>query len=156
MSNLRPAQLDDLGLVPAIQFILDQECNTRGMDLAFHTSGKVHRLDPLLETVLFRVAQEALHNIILHAETRHGEFTLSFENEAVELQILDRGQGFDANASFIAPRGWGLAGMRERVESVGGEFILLSAAGQGTTIKAVIPLVGMEGGVNGNHNLNAG
>ena len=96
----------------------------------------------MVETVLFRVAQEALNNVTRHAGTHQAGVRITYAEDKVCLTVADRGQGFDASESFTAPRGWGLAGMRERVESVGGEFRLVSLPGLGTTVEVVIPLNG--------------
>ncbi len=149
MGDLRPAQLDDLGLVPAIKFLLEQETSASGVRTSIKLVGEPRRIDPLVETVLFRVAQEAINNIVRHAGTSEAQLRLTFEAKQVYLTIADAGIGFDAGTSFTAPRGWGLAGMRERVESVGGTFNLESSPGLGTLVSAVIPLNGRSGDQNG-------
>lgn len=138
--DLRPAQLDDLGLVAALRYLVGQYHETMNLDVSFQVDGDARRLDPILETVLFRVAQEALNNVARHAGVKNAWIQLSFGEENVRLAVADQGQGFDANVPFRGPRGWGIAGMRERVESVGGEFRLISSRGEGTHIEAVIPL----------------
>jgi two-component system sensor histidine kinase UhpB len=142
MSDLRPSQLDELGLIPAIKFFVEQECSLNGMKIVLEPSGQTRRLDPRVENVLFRVVQEAVHNIERHAGTPAGQILLNYKKSVVELQIIDKGSGFDVNHSFTAPHGWGVAGMRERVESAGGQFFLNSTKGRGTTVRAVIPLNG--------------
>lgn len=139
--DLRPAQLDDLGLVPAIQSLLDSEFNPKGLQVAFELSGPRRRLDSLIETVLFRVTQEALSNIMRHAETNQASVRLEYASGTVTLGVLDTGKGFDPNEPLHPPRGWGLEGMRERVESVDGQMVLCSAPGRGTTVEVIIPLV---------------
>jgi len=139
--DLRPAQLDDLGLVPAIQSLLNSECCPKGMTVTFEVNGAQTRLDSLIETVLFRVTQEALTNVTRHAGTNKAVVHLCYAPEKVTLGVLDSGKGFDPNEPLRPPRGWGLEGMRERVEAVGGRLILHSAPGHGTTVQVVIPLV---------------
>ena len=138
--DLRPAQLDDLGLVPAIESLLNSDCFSKEMQVTFKVSGAKKRLDSLIETVLFRVAQEALTNVARHAETNEATVRLDYAPDAVTLGVLDAGRGFDPNEPLRPPRGWGLEGMRERVESVGGQLVLYSAPGRGTTVEVVIPL----------------
>jgi signal transduction histidine kinase len=138
--DLRPAQLDDLGLVPALRYLIGQYHLSMNLDAAFSVQGDVRRLDPVLETILFRVVQEALTNVARHAQTCEAEVGLTFGKDNVCLTVADKGQGFDALPRFSTPRGFGLAGMRERVESVGGEFCLISAPGQGTIINVQLPL----------------
>jgi signal transduction histidine kinase len=137
--DLRPAQLDDLGLVSALEF-LKEESQSSGLEVTLEISGKARRLDPVIETVLFRLAQEALHNVIRHARVSEGRIHLEFQPQEVCLVISDSGVGFNPDQSFSPPRGWGLAGMRERVESVGGQLSIDSKPGNGTTITVVLPV----------------
>jgi len=137
--DLRPAHLDDLGLVPALKYFIEQDCCPQGLDASLEIKGPTRRLDPFIETALFRVAQEALTNVTRHAETEEAYVQFSFEPDQVTLRVIDNGKGFDPDELFIPPRGWGLAGMKERVEAVGGQFRLHSAPGQGTQVEAVIP-----------------
>ena len=138
--TLRPAQLDDLGLVPAVKSLLDSEYSPKGLKVKFEISGTPKKLDSLIDTVLFRVAQEALTNVTRHAETNEASVRLDYASDAVTLGVLDAGKGFDPNEPLRPPRGWGLEGMRERVESVGGQLLLYSAPGRGTTVEVVIPV----------------
>jgi signal transduction histidine kinase len=138
--DLRPAQLDDLGLVPAIKFLLDSDYCPNGMKVAFQVTGTQKRLDSLIETVLYRVTQEALTNVNRHADTNQAIVRLDFAPAVVTLGVLDSGKGFDPNEPLRPPRGWGLEGMRERVEAVGGQLLLYSAPGRGTTVEVTIPL----------------
>jgi signal transduction histidine kinase len=153
--DLRPAHLDDLGLVPALNFLFSQDCCPKGLDISFEVNGNPIRLDPLIETVLFRVAQESLYNVARHSKAKQAKVGLRYECDRVVLQISDQGLGFDPTENFHPPRGWGLAGMRERVESINGEFNLRSAQGRGTTVEATIPLIQKEGKEleNGSHHL---
>jgi two-component system NarL family sensor kinase len=102
--------------------------------------GQARRLDLPVETILFRVAQEAITNIVRHAQTSRAQVELEFSEGEVRLTVADQGQGFDVDSVFRAPRGWGLEGMRERVEAAGGRFTLASLRGCGTTVAAVIPV----------------
>jgi signal transduction histidine kinase len=138
--DLRPAHLDDLGLVPAIKSLVASEYCPKGLEVTFKVAGAQKRLDALVETVLYRVAQEALTNISRHANTDQATLHIDYTPEAVTLGIQDSGKGFDPNEPLRPPRGWGLEGMRERVEAVGGRLILHSAPGRGTTVEVVIPL----------------
>ena len=138
--DLRPAQLDDLGLVSALKYLADEARDQLNLEVSVDVSGSRQRLDPLIETVVFRVAQEALRNVSRHANMDSARIHMVFEPAFVILEIQDSGIGFDVNESLSPPRGWGLAGMRERAESLDGELLLQSAPGQGTTIRLVIPL----------------
>ncbi|MBN1450992.1 MAG: sensor histidine kinase [Anaerolineales bacterium] len=138
--ELRPAQLDDLGLVPAIKSLLENEFYPKGMKVVFQVTGAQKRLDSLIETVLYRVTQEALTNVNRHAETNQAIVRLDYAPTKVTLGVLDSGRGFDPDEPLRPPRGWGLEGMRERVEAVGGQLILYSAPEHGTTVEVVIPM----------------
>ena len=136
--DLRPAQLDDLGLVPALQYLSDEH-NRTGLKVSFAVEGPLQRLDPLVETVCFRVAQEALTNVARHAQIDQARLSLCFQTYQVVLRVQDDGVGFH-NQNSAGQRGWGLAGMRERVESVGGELHLHSIPGKGTLVEVSIPV----------------
>jgi two-component system sensor histidine kinase UhpB len=136
--DLRPAQLDDLGLVPALKYLSDEHVRS-GLKVSFAVEGPIQRLDPLVETVCFRVAQEALTNVARHAQTDHARLSLYFQTNQVVLQVQDDGVGFHYQNS-AGQHGWGLAGIRERVESVSGELQLRSAPGKGTVVEVSIPI----------------
>jgi signal transduction histidine kinase len=138
--DLRPAQLDDLGLIPALNCLLAQVGSTERVEIELQVEGSPRRLDLAIETILFRVAQEAITNVVRHAHTRRARVDLCFGEHEIRLTVADQGLGFDARAPLSAPRGWGLEGMRERVEAAGGRFTLTSVRGCGTTVTAVIPL----------------
>lgn len=142
--DLRPAQLDDLGLVPALQSMLESDYRANGMQVMFEVSGTQRRLEALIETVLFRVSQEALTNVARHAGVNKAILRLAYSSDEVRLKVTDAGKGFDPNEPLKPPRGWGLEGMRERVASVGGQLNLSSAPGRGTTLEVIIPLVDLE------------
>jgi signal transduction histidine kinase len=138
--DLRPAQLDDLGLIAALQYLADDERRI-GLKVAMQVDGPRQRLDPLVETVFFRVAQEALTNVARHAQSDCAAIHMQFTPGLVSLCISDEGIGFDYEDNLSPPRGWGLAGMRERVESVGGELFVSSIPGRGTSVEITLPLV---------------
>ena len=138
--DLRPAQLDDLGLVAALNYLADEELKRSGTEVTFRITGNQHRLDPLLETVLFRVAQEALMNVARHAQVQKAGIELIFNLEEIILIVTDHGIGFDTQSDLIPPRGWGLAGMRERAESLEGELWIESTPGEGTVVRVAIPI----------------
>ena len=137
--DLRPAQLDDLGLVSALEYLKDDSVSSE-LEVSIEIQGKARRLDSIIETVLFRVAQETLHNVIRHAKVRDARILLVYQPQEITLKIEDAGIGFNTVQSFPPPRGWGLAGMRERVESVGGQLIIESEAGKGTIVEVAIPV----------------
>ena len=101
------------------------------------TSDLTDRLPLALEEVLYRIAQEALHNVVKHAGARQVELTVQRRGSAVVLRIRDDGKGFDADA---VPDGHlGLAGMRARAEKIGAAFAVDSRPGEGTTIEVIVP-----------------
>lgn len=138
--DLRPAQLDDLGLEAALQHLVAEELRRSGLEVKLEVNGLRQRLDPLVETVLFRIAQESISNVARHAGCKQALLRLCTEPDQVSLEIADEGAGFDLNQRQLPPRGWGLAGMHERAESAGGQMKLKSIPGQGTQVEVIIPL----------------
>lgn len=142
--DLRPPLLDDLGLVPALHWLLQQpHGGTEGPRVHLFTDPALSRFDPTLETACFRIAQEALTNALRHAQAQNVNLTLSTGETSLRLVVEDDGVGFDpAAARERAERGGslGLLGMHERASLAGGSLSLLSAPGRGTLIEAVFPL----------------
>lgn len=137
--DLRPAQLDDLGLVSALQLLVDEQRSQTGLNISLSISGSPSRLDHLVETVFFRIAQEALTNVARHAHSQQAFVTLEFRDESVVLRIQDNGVGLGIQAGDPLPQGWGLAGMRERAESVGGTLSVYSPPSGGTLVECHVP-----------------
>jgi signal transduction histidine kinase len=138
ITDLRPALLDDLGLLAAIESLLDRR---READLEIDSrlelpsdGGRV--LEPELETIVYRLVQEALTNVVKHANARTVRVSVSVEESDVVVKVSDDGAGFDVNAR---PAGFGLAGMRERVSLAGGALRLESSSA-GTVLRAELPL----------------
>ena len=140
MHDLRPSQLDDLGLVPAIQQLADEGLENLGLKVQVKVRGRKMRLDSVVETAVYRIVQEALTNVSQHANTKYTSVILNFDTDQFKLQVRDSGIGFDARKNLSPPRGWGLAGMRERSEAVGGVFHLETSPGIGTNIEVSIPV----------------
>jgi signal transduction histidine kinase len=138
--DLRPAQLDDLGLAAALQYLADDTQRRSGLLVLLQVQGVPRRLDPLIETVLFRVAQEALNNVARHSQSDDASLQLEFGLEEVRLRVQDNGIGFDPDAQLAPPRGWGIAGMRERAESMGGKLNLRSTPGKGTLVEVILAI----------------
>jgi two-component system sensor histidine kinase UhpB len=140
---LRPAQLDDLGLVATLRWHADRQATATGTDIKFFADAGLGRLDSGLETACFRVAQEALTNIAKHAKANQVSIELIVEGDALLLAIRDDGVGFDTEAALrLAASGasLGLVSMRERATLAGGELSIESASGHGTHIQARFPL----------------
>ena len=135
MAELRPAVLDEQGLEVALHNQVRAFEATSGVACAIST-GLQSRLAPDLETVLYRVTQETLNNVNKHAGASRVTVSLAAENGSVRLRINDDGVGFDPIAAgrLLSEGHFGLAGMRERVEMVGGHLSIDSAPGHGTTV----------------------
>ena len=140
--ELRPAMLDQLGLIPTLSTYINEIPKRKGRQILFTASPDVEALDNDKRTVLYRVAQEALVNVLKHAEARNVGVTLRHARGGVCLEVTDDGKAFDVE--LLSSPQWsqrlGLTGMRERVEMVNGVFSIQSNPGKGTTIRAVIPV----------------
>jgi signal transduction histidine kinase len=143
--DLRPVQLDELGLAASLQYLVDEARDLSGIRIDIQISGVQRKLDPIIETVLFRVSQEAINNIGKHSETKEAKLELEYCPEKIIVSIQDHGVGFNFLDTIAGPRGWGIAGMRERIESVRGSFELTTAPGMGTRIVATVPLIYVDG-----------
>ena len=137
--DLRPVQLDDLGIVAALQYLASESKKRTGLDVRVEAKGELVRLDPQVETVLFRVTQEALTNIIRHSGVNQATIQLKFEPQQVSLLVCDHGVGFEPTDNYVGSEVWGHAGMRERTEAVNGKLIIQSSPGVGTTVEVLIP-----------------
>src|ERR1700676_565437 len=137
--ELRPPLLDDLGLVPALRWYLDQQAQRAGLRVEFFADPALERVDAAIETACFRVAQEALTNVVRHARAQTVSVELDRTPEALHLVVRDDGIGFDL---MTAEQGasLGLPGMRERVTLWGGELDCKSAPGRGTEVHAFFPV----------------
>ncbi len=134
--NLRPAILDDLGLAAALHHLGQEYTLSSGTPVHFDTTGVVDTLSDVANTVLFRVAQEALTNIERHAGASHIGIRLTGTAQGVTLRISDDGSGFDAESIALHPKhGIGLRNMMERMDAIGGRFEIVSST-DGTVLTA--------------------
>jgi signal transduction histidine kinase len=142
--ELRPALLDDLGLIPALQALLKDLGAHAGLRTGLEADPGVERLDMAKRTVLFRVAQEAMTNVVRHAKAGQASIRISKQRGGYRMAISDDGCSFTVERALLARGGrrLGLLGMRERLAMVGGTFDVVSLAGQGTTVTAVVPSAG--------------
>ena len=139
--ELRPAVLDDLGLIPALHsFIKNFSARTR-VQIRLTAFAGVEKLDISGRTVLFRVCQEALTNVARHAQASRVEITIHPKANDICMKVKDDGKSFklEPNPSGKGGNRLGLLGMRERLEMVGGHFAIEAAPGKGTTIIATVP-----------------
>ncbi len=145
--DLRPAMLDDLGLVPTLRSHLKELAARHGLRVSFTAFAGADALDSAKCTVLYRVAQEALTNVVRHSNSKTASVRLLQAGDAVRLEVHDDGTAFAPARVLAAQQGGrlGLVGMRERVEMVGGRFTLVSAPGVGTTVTADVPLASPAG-----------
>jgi signal transduction histidine kinase len=140
--NLRPYQLDRLGLTKTIEGMIRKVAETHDTRFAV----EVDRIDGLFtpegEINLFRIVQESVNNIVEHAEASEASVTIKRDERSVTVTIKDNGKGFDAapETNGSVPRGFGLVGMAERARVLGGDYEIHSIPGQGTTVKLAIHL----------------
>jgi signal transduction histidine kinase len=135
--ELRPAALDDFGLVPAIERLLDTVGEQSGLTVDLQSEFGDLRLPTDTETTLYRIAQEALTNVLKHAEAKRVTVILSHSDSAVRLVVQDNGRGFDPGTARDG--GVGLLGMRERVALVEGRLTVESTEGAGTMLTVEVP-----------------
>jgi PAS domain S-box-containing protein len=140
--ELRPAVLDDLGLIPALHSFVKLFSQRTRLHVHLKAFAEVEQLDTSRRTVLFRVAQEALTNVARHAKASRVEVSIQKLPDGICMKIKDDGKSFRVEHALHARTGnrLGLLGMRERLEMVGGRFEVQSAPGKGTTIIAQFPL----------------
>ena len=141
--NLRPSMLDDLGLEPAMRWYTHRQASLAGLAAEFDAEPLDQRLDPMIETECFRVAQEALTNIVRHAQARAVSVQLSQHDGHLHLSVRDDGIGFEVPAmrdQAVRGASLGLLSMEERAALAGGGLELLSAPGRGTEVRAWFPL----------------
>jgi two-component system NarL family sensor kinase len=140
---LRPSMLDDLGVAAALEQLTRELSDESGIEIGFTQIAHTHAaaLPEAVNTVLFRIAQEALTNIVRHAQASSAALSLEVSSDAVTLTISDNGRGFDVAHALVNPRaGVGLRNMRERLDTLGGKLSLSSQAGH-TIVTARVPVV---------------
>ena len=140
---LRPPVLDDLGLLAALGWLARTLHQRTGLEVELRAEGLGERLDPEAETLVFRVTQEALTNVLKHAGVARAEIDLSRGPGGLRLRIADRGRGFEpdrAGGEHPDAQGCGLRGIRDRVELFGGVCRVRSQPGAGTAVEVELPL----------------
>jgi signal transduction histidine kinase len=141
IADLRPSHLDDLGLSAALRWYAGTVQERTNLQVRVDVLGDEVDLPSALKVAVFRVVQEALNNVIKHAEATHVQVHVTFGGDAMRVLIKDNGRGFDPGAPRDAQRraSLGLVGMQERVNLFGGTFHLQSQIGQGAQIEVSIP-----------------
>lgn len=137
-ADLRPAMLDDLGLVPALEELVQHISQHSGLECRLAASDDL-RVPDQLAMPLFRVAQESLNNAVKHAEASHINVSLFETDSRLVLKIEDDGKGITPG-NRTQRKSYGLIGMRERIYALGGEFEVSSKANAGTTVEARVPM----------------
>ncbi len=140
LHQLRPDGLDELGFVVALQELVNNwRERHQNIDVEADFNGDFQRIDETVQLTLYRVMQECLTNISRHSRARQVWVSLTENEQAIKLEIADNGQGFDLQQHSYR---FGLAGMKERVDSVHGEFVIKTALNEGVTIDVSIPKQG--------------
>jgi signal transduction histidine kinase len=145
--NLRPPLLDELGLVPTLRWLVDQQAQRAGLRVSFNANVDDLEIDPDVQTTCFRVAQEAITNVIRHSGAKNLAVDLRRETERLTLTVSDDGAGFDP--AVLQQRTTqnltlGLMSMKERALLARGGLEIHSAPGQGTEIRAWFPVPNNE------------
>ena len=139
--QLRPPALELDGLIPTLTKHLEVVGRTHGIEVAFAPS-PIEPVDPDVEQALFRIAQEAVTNVVRHAGAARADVRLTRADGAVTLEVEDDGSGFDPDGRAVSARRLGLVSMRERATELGGRFEIESQPGSGTLVRATVPAVG--------------
>ena len=141
--DLRPSVIDDLGLLPAVQWLVKQMEEEHRIKTRLTVLGKERRLSPEVELILFRITQEALSNIYKHAQASQAEVTIDFKEAELHLTVSDNGEGFQLprTVSDLSRSGkLGFIGMQERVSLLNGKITVRSERGKGTTVTVKAPI----------------
>jgi signal transduction histidine kinase len=139
--ELRPAVLDDLGLIPALHAYCKNLAARKKIKIQLTAFAGVEALEDTRRAVLYRVSQEALTNVIRHAQATQVNVGITKLPGSICLEIGDDGKSFPVEKTLLAKNNkrLGLLGMRERIEMIGGTLSIISAPGEGTTVRAEIP-----------------
>jgi signal transduction histidine kinase len=149
ITDMRPAALDQLGVKPALEALIERSEVPAGpeirlrTDLRSESGDQPGRLAPAIETTVYRVVQQALANVVKHADATTVEIEVSEDDGVVKIVVADDGRGF---APDDPTDGFGLIGMRERIRLVGGRHEVDSTPGHGTIVRASIPTTPIDHG----------
>jgi PAS domain S-box-containing protein len=140
--DLRPSMLDDLGLVPALRSMVDQQTQRAGIEMSFSASELPGNVPAEIQMTCFRIAQEALTNVVRHAGSTRVDVEFGYDRGYLRLLVRDNGRGFDVAAERRA--GLGLTGIKERAALAGGRAGIISLPNKGTTVEVSLPLDSAE------------
>jgi signal transduction histidine kinase len=141
--DLRPAILDDMGLIPALKWLTKHTKQNNNINVHTNVKGVIPELDLAVQVNIFRIAQEALYNIVKHAEASEVFINLNARPRSLSISVKDNGKGFKVPgkvAHLVTQGKLGIIGMRERVKYLGGTFSIYSRPGEGTIITIEVPL----------------
>ncbi|MCZ2076994.1 MAG: histidine kinase [Bryobacterales bacterium] len=139
--SLRPIYLEDLGLVTALEMLARETSQTSGIHIEFHKTGEEQRFAREVELALYRMAQEALSNVVRHSQATRADLRIAFGKNGIELEVSDNGVGFDMPKSptdFAAGGHFGLLGIRERAELIGARLEVESIKGKGSRLRVKV------------------
>jgi signal transduction histidine kinase len=141
--DLRPLALEDLGLLAAIQYQVNQLAQSEGIvDVHFHVEGEIGELPADMEVSIYRILQETLNNVKKHANATEVKVTGIFSEDQIILTVKDNGQGFEvpeAMTDFASSGSFGMMGLQERAQLFGGNLVVQSEPNKGTTVHLVVP-----------------
>jgi signal transduction histidine kinase len=137
--------LDDLGLVPALRSLLDQQGRRASVAVRLSAENIPSKLDPEIQTTCFRITQEAITNALRYASAERIDVDLQCDNGKFRFLIRDNGIGFDVGSAQVQTVGLGLIGIKERAALVGGWAKIISSPNKGTTIDVSVPLTARSG-----------
>jgi len=139
---LRPIYLEDLGLVTALEMLARETSRPDALQVAFECAGRERRLPRETELAFYRIAQQALNNVLRHAGARRAHLEIAFADQEIKVEVTDDGMGFKVppNLTDFAPAGhFGLLGMRERADLIGARLEVQSEPGHGTRLSVHLP-----------------
>jgi signal transduction histidine kinase len=140
ISDLRPSHLDDLGLPSALRWYANDIGERTSLKIQVEVIGQEREIQAGAKTALFRIVQEALTNVVKHAQASSAKVTLTYTPESVQVAIQDSGSGFDPHMETVSERtSWGLKNMQERTALLGGSFKIRSRPGEGTLVEVSLP-----------------
>jgi len=140
IADLRPSHLDDLGLPSALRWYANTLQERIKLEVHVEIHGEERPVPSAVKIALFRIAQEALTNVVKHAQAKSVQVVLTYADESVFVRVNDDGRGFDLESTGSGKRvSWGLKGMEERTALLGGKFEVESKPGQGTIVEVSIP-----------------
>lgn len=138
---LRPIYLEDLGLVTALEMLVREMSEVRNLKVEFNKQGMEQRLEHDVELALYRIAQEALNNVVRHSHATHANLCITFSDQKVKLEVNDDGVGFQMpkSATDFTPSGhFGLLGIRERADLIGASLVIQTGVGKGTLLSVLL------------------